>query len=108
MAPLQAMLVPITEAQNEYSQKLNEKLSSAGLRVESDLSHERMNKKIRNAQLKKIPYMIVIGEKEAAAGQLSVRLRSGENINNITVEKFVSTVNTLVENRSTSLWPKDD
>jgi len=108
MAPVQAMLIPITEAQNEYAKKLNEKLSGAGLRAESDLSHERMNKKIRNAQLKKIPYMIVLGEKEAAAGELSVRLRTGENINNIAVERFVDTVKELMENRSASLWPEEN
>ncbi|MFQ5432109.1 MAG: His/Gly/Thr/Pro-type tRNA ligase C-terminal domain-containing protein [Nitrospinota bacterium] len=107
MAPVQAMLVPITEAQNDYAQQLAKKLSDAGLRAETDLSHERMNKKIRNAQLKKIPYMIVIGEKEAAAGELSVRLRSGENINNIAVEKFISTVKSLVEKRSSALWPEE-
>ena len=106
IAPQQAVVIPITEGQNDYSQVIAEKISAAGIRVETDLSHERMNKKIRNAQLMKIPYMIVIGEKEAAAGELSVRLRSGENINNITVEKFVGTVTRLVTERSTDLWPK--
>ena len=107
MAPVQAMLIPITEAQNEYVQKLAKELSQTGLRVETDLASERMNKKIRNAQLMKIPYMIVIGEKEAAAGEISVRLRSGENINNISVEKFVDTVKNLVEKRTAILWPEE-
>jgi threonyl-tRNA synthetase len=108
MAPLQAMLIPITEVQNEYAQTLQKKLSDAGLRVETDLSNERMNKKIRNAQLMKIPYMIVLGEKEASAGNLSVRLRNGENINNIAVEKFIETVKTLAEKRAAILWPEEN
>ena len=106
IAPQQAVVIPITEGQNDYSQKIALELSAAGIRVETDLSHERMNKKIRSAQLMKIPYMIIVGEKEAASQKLSVRLRSGDTVNDITVGEFVGTVARLVTERSTDLWPK--
>ncbi|MDH5541805.1 MAG: threonine--tRNA ligase [Nitrospinota bacterium] len=105
IAPLQAMVIPVTDAQNEYSQEIVKQLSSAGIRGEADLSSERMNKKIRNAQQMKTPYMIILGEKEAGAGNISVRLRTGENVNEISVSQFTETVNGIVRGRSDTLWP---
>ncbi|GMT42713.1 MAG: threonine--tRNA ligase [bacterium] len=106
LAPVQAVVITIAEGQNEYARKLSEKLVGKGLRVETDFSPERMNKKIRNAQLQKIPYMIILGEKEVMDKNLSVRLRTGENINGITVEEFVDSVKEIIKNRSDTLWPE--
>lgn len=107
LAPVQAMIIPIADAQNEYSRTLLGKLLSAGIRAEADFSPERMNKKIRNAQLQKIPYMIVVGEKEVADKNLSVRLRSGENINGIPVKEFIDTAKNIADSKAgETLWPK--
>jgi len=106
LAPVQAVIIPITDNQNGYSELIAEKLKAEGLRVETDFSSERLNRKIRQAQLLKIPYMIIIGAKEEEAGNISVRLRTGENINGIAREEFVATVKTQTASRSHDLWPE--
>ena len=80
LAPVQAVVVPIADRHHEYAYKVEAKLAAAGVRVESNDGNERMNAKIRTAQLQKIPYMLVVGDREAEAGTASVRLRSGENL----------------------------
>ena len=106
LAPVQAVIIPVTDEQNEYAKELNQKLQTAGIRVETDMTTERMNKKIRNAQQLKIPYMLIIGEKEVSAKNLSVRLRSGENINEIPIETFIENVGKLVADKNTNIWPE--
>ena len=87
LAPVQARIIPISEKVADYAQKVRETLfqvpvvnGTAGLRVDIDLTAERMQKKIRDAQLQKIPYMLVVGEREAAEGKVAVRLRSGKDL----------------------------
>ncbi len=104
LAPLQVAILPVTDAQNGYCQELRGQLAALGLRAEADLESERINKKIRNAQLQKVPYMLIIGEKEATAGQVSVRLRSGETVNGIPLERFTAAVKGLAAARSAALW----
>jgi threonyl-tRNA synthetase len=79
LAPVQAMLIPIADRHVDYARQTAARLKEAGLRVEVDDRNERMNAKIRDAQLQKIPYMLVLGDKEAESGQVALRLRSGEN-----------------------------
>ena len=80
LMPTQAMIVPISEKYHDYAQQLLGKLKAAGIRAEADWRSEKMGYKIREAQLKKIPYMLVVGEKEAADGTVSVRTRKeGDN-----------------------------
>jgi len=79
LAPLQAMVIPIADRHVEYARQVAGKLKDAGLRVEVDERNERMNAKIRDAQMQKIPYMLVVGDKEAESGGVALRLRSGEN-----------------------------
>lgn len=105
IAPVQAMILPVTDNQNDYAASVLAQLKAGGVRAELDLSSERLNKKIRNAQIEKIPYMIILGEKETAANNLSVRIRSGETINDIPVEQFAQTVRELSSSRSSQLWP---
>ncbi|HEX2515966.1 MAG TPA: His/Gly/Thr/Pro-type tRNA ligase C-terminal domain-containing protein, partial [Chloroflexota bacterium] len=71
---------PIADRHNEYAARVQAQLQEAGLRVELDDRSERVNAKIRDAQLQKIPYMLVVGDREAEAGAAAVRLRSGENL----------------------------
>jgi len=75
LAPVQAVVIPIADRHNEYAAKVEQHLRAAGVRVEVDSRAERMNAKIRDAQLQKVPYMLVVGDKEAEAGKVAVRSR---------------------------------
>ena len=89
LAPVQAMLIPITDKQLTYAEGLREQLAAVGLRVELDTSRDRMQGKIRRAQLQKIPYMLIIGNKEQEAGAVAVRLRSGEDLGPLPVASVI-------------------
>ena len=80
LAPVQAMVIPIADRHVEYAAQVRAQLTAAGLRVDVDERNERMNQKIRQAQLQKVPYMLVVGDKEAEAGGAAVRLRSGDDL----------------------------
>jgi threonyl-tRNA synthetase len=80
LAPVQAVVIPIADRHQEYAQHVREQLAEAGVRVQVDMRNERMNAKIREAQLQKVPYMLVVGNREAEAGAVAVRLRSGEDL----------------------------
>jgi threonyl-tRNA synthetase len=90
IAPVQAVVVPIADRHNEFCHEIGNKLRTAGLRIEVDDSNERMNAKIRQAQLQKVPYMLVVGDRELAGGIVSVRTRTGENLSEKPVENVVS------------------
>ena len=79
LAPVQAVVIPIADRHNEYAEQVAGKLRDGGFRVEVDDRSERMNQKIRQAQLQKTPYMLVVGDREAEAGAAAVRTRDGEN-----------------------------
>jgi threonyl-tRNA synthetase len=89
LAPVQAVLIPIADRHMEYAQQVAGRLKAAGLRVEVDQRSERMNAKIRDAQNQKIPYMLVVGDKEMEQGAVALRLRSGENPGALPVEAFL-------------------
>ena len=89
LAPVQAVLIPIADRHYDYALKVAETLGQAGLRVEVDQRGERMNAKIRDAQNQKIPYMLVIGDREIEADSVSVRLRSEENLGAMPVQSFL-------------------
>jgi threonyl-tRNA synthetase len=89
LSPVQAMLIPIADRHMEYARQVETRLKQEGLRVEVDTRSERMNAKIRDAQMQKIPYMLVMGDKEAAAGAVAVRLRSGEDKGAMPVDQFL-------------------
>jgi threonyl-tRNA synthetase len=80
LAPVQAVVIPIADRHTEYAQSVAEDLRNAGLRIEVDTSSDRMNAKIRQAQLQKVPYMLVIGDKEQEANAVAVRLRNGTDL----------------------------
>jgi threonyl-tRNA synthetase len=106
LAPVQAVVIPISdEKHGEYAERVAEQLREAGLRAEVDARHERMNAKVRDAQLQKIPYMLVVGDKEAAADAVAVRLRSNENIGAVPIADFIRQAQQLVADRSQEIWP---
>jgi threonyl-tRNA synthetase len=88
LAPVQAVVLPITERQNEYAREVHKKLLDAGVRVELDDRNEKLQAKIRDAQLQKVPYMLVIGGKEAEAGTVSVRHRSKGDLGPRPLDQF--------------------
>ncbi len=80
IVPVQARLLTVTDAQNDFAQGARETLAATGLRVEADTRNEKLGYKVREAQLEKIPYILVVGDKEVEAGGVNVRLRTGENL----------------------------
>jgi threonyl-tRNA synthetase len=90
LAPVQAVLIPIADRHMAYANEVAARLEEAGLRVEVDERSERMNAKIRDAQLQKVPYMLVVGDKEAEAGAVAVRLRSGEDLGAMPEASFLT------------------
>ena len=88
LAPEQVILLPITDRAHAYAEEVRLALSARGIRVESDLRNEKLGLKIREAQLSKIPYMLILGDKEVEKSTLSVRTRSGENVPEATLEAF--------------------
>ena len=100
LAPVQVMLVPISEHHHEYALKVKEQLAAEGIRVEADLRSEKMNYKIREAQLKKIPYMLVMGDKEVESGQVAVRARKEGRGGVKSVEEFTGQVLEEIKTKS--------
>ncbi len=90
LAPVQAAVIPIADRHNEYAREVTAQLKAAGLRVEVNDSSDRMQAKIRGAQLQKVPYMLVIGDREVESGAVAVRLRSGENLGAQSVPDFLA------------------
>ena len=99
LAPIQALVIPIADRYHDYANQLVERISSVGGRAAVDASGETLNNRIRKAQGQKIPYMLVVGDKELEAGTVSVRLRSGEENRGIPLEEFVSTLLRDVEEK---------
>jgi len=89
LAPVQARVMNITDAQHDYAAEVTSELKRAGIRVEKDLRNEKLNYKIRQAQLMKIPYMLIIGDKEVENRTVTVRLRDGKNLPAMPVAEFV-------------------
>ncbi len=100
LAPVQVRIMPITDRTAEYSKQLQKKLEAVGVRVETDLRNEKIGYKIREAQGQKIPYMLVVGDKEAEAGNVSVRTRSGGDMGAMSVEDFIARITGEIESRS--------
>ena len=100
LAPTQAMVIPITDRNVDYARKVSDVLATAGFRVEVDERAGRMNAKIRDAQLQKIPYMLVVGNKEEQADGISVRLRTNEDRGMTDVPSFVDHLHEVLESKS--------
>jgi len=97
LSPVQAMVIPIADRHVEYANNVVQQLKDAGFRVEVDPRSERMQAKIRDAQMQKIPYMLVAGDKEAEAGAVAVRLRSGEDLKAKPLAEVIAMMKEAVE-----------
>jgi threonyl-tRNA synthetase len=107
LAPVQAMLIPIADRHVAYAEHVREVLREAGIRVETDARNERMNARIRDAQLQKIPYMLIVGDQEMAASAISVRLRSNVNLKSMSLDQFCAQASRIIKARSRELWPQE-
>ena len=103
LAPVQAMVIPIADRHVEYASEVMKTLKREGIRVEADMRSERMNAKIRDAQLQKIPYMLVVGDREQAGNAVSVRLRTNENLGMMPVANFVERIREIIQAKSWEL-----
>ena len=100
LAPVQIILLPITDNHTEYTDKIAKELEESGIRVEKDLRNEKIGFKIREAQLQKIPYMAVLGDKEVETSTLSVRRRRSKETRTLDLKTFLNEVNEAVKNRT--------
>ncbi|MFM8424792.1 MAG: threonine--tRNA ligase, partial [Chloroflexota bacterium] len=103
LSPEQVRVISITDEQNEYAEKIAKELRENGIRASADLSSQRMNAKIRNAQMMKVPYMIVVGKNEMEANQISLRVRDGSQQNGFALSEFVVRAKDRISRRASEL-----
>jgi len=100
LSPVQAVIIPIADRHLSYAHQVANELRESGIRVQVDDRSERMNLKIREAQLAKIPYMFVVGDKELDASKVSLRLRNGEELGLLALSQFMDRVNPIIETKA--------
>jgi len=104
LSPVQVVVIPIGEKHHAYAHEVGEKLKAAGVRVEVDDRNEKMNAKIREHALQKVPFQLVVGDKEVESGQVNVRVRSQEKAEgSVSVDVFVERVKKLIETKAATL-----
>ncbi|MCQ3936930.1 MAG: threonine--tRNA ligase [Chloroflexi bacterium] len=103
LSPEQVRVISITDAQNDYAEGIAKQLRENGIRASADVSSQRMNAKIREAQLMKVPYMIVVGKNEMEAGQISLRVRDGSQQNGFALSEFIARVKDRIARRASEL-----
>jgi threonyl-tRNA synthetase len=104
LSPVQVVVMSITDRQTEYVRRVTEILKNQGLRVESDLRNEKVGFKIRDHTLKRVPYLLVAGDKEVAANTLSVRTRSGKDLGSMDPETFIERLRVELDSRGRKTW----
>ena len=100
LSPVQVKVMPITDRTADYAKAVAEKLGAAGVRVETDLRNEKIGYKIREAQLHKLPYMLVVGDREAESGAVAVRTRGGEDLGAMPLDAFIERVTGEIKSRT--------
>ena len=100
LSPVQARVMPITDRASEYAKQLAERLDQEGVRVDTDLRNEKIGYKIREAQMQKLPYMLVVGDKEAEAGTVAVRTRGGVDLGAMPVDEFIAKIKEEIKTRA--------
>ncbi|MCF8169181.1 MAG: threonine--tRNA ligase, partial [Rhodoferax sp.] len=100
LAPVQVAVLNITDAQGEYARSVAKTLQNQGLRVNLDLRNEKITYKIREHSLQKLPYLLVVGDKEVAAGAVAVRARGGQDLGVMPLEAFVQKIMGAVAHKS--------
>jgi threonyl-tRNA synthetase len=103
LSPEHARVIPINDSHNDYAQKIAERLKAAKIRAQANIGPDRMNAKIRQAQLMQVPYMLIVGDREVENSTVSLRKRDGSRQNGLPVEEFIATVQESVATRSDEL-----
>jgi len=103
LSPVQAVMIPISERHADYANKVAAQLKAAGVRVEVDARNEKMNAKIREHALQKVPFLLVVGDKEAEAGKVNVRTRGKEKTEDMLATEFVAKISKLIAEKSPGL-----
>ena len=103
LSPEHARVIPINDSHNDYAQKIAERLKAAKIRAQANIGPDRMNAKIRQAQLMQVPYMLIVGDREVENSTVSLRKRDGSRQNGLPVEEFIATVQERVATRSDEL-----
>jgi threonyl-tRNA synthetase len=107
LSPVQATVIPVSDRHVEYGRRVRERLMAASFRIELDSSEKWMKAKIREAELAKIPYMLVVGDREVESNSVAVRVRSGENLGAMPLDKFEELLREINATRSLSLMKQD-
>ena len=100
LSPVQARVMPITDRAADYAKQIAQRLDQEGVRVDTDLRNEKIGYKIREAQMQKLPYMLVVGDKEAEAGTVSVRTRGGVDLGAMPVDEFIAKIKEEIKTRA--------
>jgi threonyl-tRNA synthetase len=100
LAPVQAIGIPVADAFADYLADVIKQMRSVGIRAELDTSDDRMQKKVRNAQMQKIPFMVIAGEEDVAAGAVSFRYRNGKQKNGIPIAQAIAEIQKVVAERT--------
>ena len=103
LSPEQAVVIPVAHTFDDYAKDVVARLRAAGIRATADLRDDRMNAKIRDGQTQKIPYMLVVGQKEADAGQVAPRTRNNEQMPALSVDEFISRIRGIIDSKSLEL-----
>jgi threonyl-tRNA synthetase len=103
LAPEQARIIPITDAHNAYAARLAERLQAVNIRAQADLAGGRVNAKVRQAQTMKVPYMLIVGDREMNEGTVSIRKRNGSRANDVAIEAFIARIQEMIAGRSAQL-----
>ena len=104
LSPVQVKILPVSDKVLDYARTVEKSLMEEGLRVELDDRNQTLGSKIRDAQIEKVPYMLIVGQKEQDLGKISLRLRDGRDLGQLDLKTFSSKVKGLVLTRSLSLW----
>ena len=102
LAPVQALVIPITDRSHDYADTIFKSLQEQDIRVEADKRNEKLQYKIREGELNKIPYMLIIGDKEKEAGTVSLRARKEGDLGAVKIEEFVERIKEEINNRQIS------
>ncbi|PYX95370.1 MAG: threonine--tRNA ligase, partial [Acidobacteria bacterium] len=103
LAPVQAVMIPISERHAGYAGQVADQLKAAGVRVEVDARNEKMNAKIREHAMQKVPFLLVVGDKESEAGRVNVRTRGKEKTEDMAAAEFVEKIRELIARKSPTL-----
>jgi threonyl-tRNA synthetase len=103
LAPVQAVVMPLSEKFLDYGREVQKKMRAAGLRVTIDESNEKLGAKIRHGQLQKVPFMLVVGEKEASSGSVALRKRTGGDQGSLTVDEVIAEMQRMTRERVLTL-----